>query len=186
MLSSCFVPGELYVLDLKSFSRDWTFISGFSGAFRWRSVKPVVALLETLVSYTPPSFLHGTGLDVSFIRCRAFLPQRCSRFAIYWQPSSPQHCILCLSTHVRRYNVSYFFFLILLTWPTIAASSENPVTLHFYMTSGWQFIFTRPMIAIGAVAERGRLGPLILFVFVWSTIVYGTTICSVSPSSCFW
>jgi Amt family ammonium transporter len=28
------------------------------------------------------------------------------------------------------------------------------------------------MIAIGAVAERGRLGPLLVFVFVWSTIVY--------------
>lgn len=29
------------------------------------------------------------------------------------------------------------------------------------------------MIAIGAVAERGRLGPLLVFVFVWSTLVYG-------------
>lgn len=29
------------------------------------------------------------------------------------------------------------------------------------------------MIAIGAVAERGHLGPLLVFVFVWSTIVYG-------------
>jgi len=28
------------------------------------------------------------------------------------------------------------------------------------------------MIAIGAVAERGRLGPLLVFVFVWSTVVY--------------
>jgi hypothetical protein len=30
----------------------------------------------------------------------------------------------------------------------------------------------RPMIAIGAVAERGRLGPMIVFVFVWATAVY--------------
>jgi Amt family ammonium transporter len=28
------------------------------------------------------------------------------------------------------------------------------------------------MIAIGAVAERVRLGPLIIFLFVWSTVVY--------------
>jgi ammonium transporter, Amt family len=31
---------------------------------------------------------------------------------------------------------------------------------------------SRPMIAIGAIAERGRLGPLLVFVFVWSTAVY--------------
>ena len=30
------------------------------------------------------------------------------------------------------------------------------------------------MIAVGAVAERGRIGPLLVFVFVWSTLVYGT------------
>jgi ammonium transporter, Amt family len=28
------------------------------------------------------------------------------------------------------------------------------------------------MLAIGAVAERGRLGPLMVFVFLWATIVY--------------
>jgi len=35
----------------------------------------------------------------------------------------------------------------------------------------------RPMIAIGAVAERSRLGPLLVFVFVWSTIVYDPIAC---------
>ena len=34
-----------------------------------------------------------------------------------------------------------------------------------------------PMIAIGAVAERGRLGPLLVFVFVWSTLVYDPIAC---------
>ena len=29
-----------------------------------------------------------------------------------------------------------------------------------------------PALAIGAIAERGRLGPLLVFIFVWSTIVY--------------
>ena len=28
------------------------------------------------------------------------------------------------------------------------------------------------MIALGAVAERGRIAPLIVFIFVWSTLVY--------------
>jgi hypothetical protein len=34
-----------------------------------------------------------------------------------------------------------------------------------------------PMLAIGAVAERSRLGPLLVFVFVWSTIVYDPIAC---------
>jgi hypothetical protein len=33
------------------------------------------------------------------------------------------------------------------------------------------------MIAIGAVAERGRLGPALVFVFIWSTIVYDPIAC---------
>jgi Amt family ammonium transporter len=33
------------------------------------------------------------------------------------------------------------------------------------------------MIAIGAVAERSRLGPLLVFVFVWSTLVYDPIAC---------
>ena len=34
-----------------------------------------------------------------------------------------------------------------------------------------------PVIAIGAVAERGRLGPTLLFTFIWSTIVYNPLAC---------
>lgn len=34
-----------------------------------------------------------------------------------------------------------------------------------------------PILAIGAVAERSRLGPLMVFVFVWSTIVYNAIAC---------
>lgn len=34
-----------------------------------------------------------------------------------------------------------------------------------------------PIIAIGAVAERSRLGPLMVFVFVWSTVVYDPIAC---------
>jgi len=39
------------------------------------------------------------------------------------------------------------------------------------------FAAITPMLAIGAVAERGRLGPLMIFVFVWSTIVYDPIAC---------
>lgn len=34
-----------------------------------------------------------------------------------------------------------------------------------------------PVIAIGAIAERGRLGPTLVFVFIWSTIVYCPLAC---------
>lgn len=33
------------------------------------------------------------------------------------------------------------------------------------------------MIAIGALAERGRLGPALVFVFIWATIVYDPIAC---------
>lgn len=39
------------------------------------------------------------------------------------------------------------------------------------------FAAITPMIAIGAVAERGRLGPMMVFVFLWSTIVYDPIAC---------
>jgi len=34
-----------------------------------------------------------------------------------------------------------------------------------------------PMIAIGGVAERGRLGPALVFVFIWATLVYDPIAC---------
>ena len=36
------------------------------------------------------------------------------------------------------------------------------------------------MIAIGAIAERGRIGPILVFVFIWSTIVYGAYLLPIS------
>jgi len=34
------------------------------------------------------------------------------------------------------------------------------------------FAAITPMLAIGGIAERGKLGPTLVFVFIWSTIVY--------------
>ena len=39
------------------------------------------------------------------------------------------------------------------------------------------FAAITPMLALGAVAERARLGPTILFTFIWSTIVYDPIAC---------
>ncbi|OBZ69802.1 Ammonium transporter 1 [Grifola frondosa] len=39
------------------------------------------------------------------------------------------------------------------------------------------FAAITPMLAVGAFAERARLGPIMVFVFVWSTIVYDPIAC---------
>jgi Amt family ammonium transporter len=39
------------------------------------------------------------------------------------------------------------------------------------------FAAITPMLAVGALAEHGRLGPSIFFVFVWSTLVYDPIAC---------
>ena len=33
------------------------------------------------------------------------------------------------------------------------------------------------MLAVGAIAERGRLGPMMFFIFWWSTLVYDPIAC---------
>ncbi|KAF8489723.1 ammonium transporter [Russula emetica] len=39
------------------------------------------------------------------------------------------------------------------------------------------FAAITPMLAVGALAEHGRLGPSMVFVFIWSTIVYDPIAC---------
>jgi len=39
------------------------------------------------------------------------------------------------------------------------------------------FAAITPALAVGAIAERGRLGPILVFIFVWSTLVYDPIAC---------
>ncbi len=39
------------------------------------------------------------------------------------------------------------------------------------------FAAITPLIAVGGIAERGRLGPMLVFIFIWSTIVYDPIAC---------
>lgn len=50
--------------------------------------------------------------------------------------------------------------------------SADNISVSFYET-----YFHSAVIATGAVAERGRLGPVLIFVFLWSTIVYNPIAC---------
>ncbi|KAG0148255.1 hypothetical protein CROQUDRAFT_670057 [Cronartium quercuum f. sp. fusiforme G11] len=46
-----------------------------------------------------------------------------------------------------------------------------------YAVFQMMFATITPMIALGAVAERGRIGVSLLFVFIWSTLVYNPIAC---------
>ena len=51
----------------------------------------------------------------------------------------------------------------------ISVSISSPLPLHLY-----RFHLARLQVAIliGALAERGRIAPVVLFSFVWTTLVY--------------
>lgn len=56
-----------------------------------------------------------------------------------------------------------------------AGSTRLPQVVFFV----YQLMFAAitPAILLGAVAERGRIGPLLVFVFIWSTLVYDPIAC---------
>jgi len=66
-------------------------------------------------------------------------------------------------------DLKYFGLKGVLEAPSIGSTRVPSIVFCVYQL---MFAAITPMIAIGAVAERGRLGPLLVFVFVWSTIVY--------------
>jgi len=66
-------------------------------------------------------------------------------------------------------DLKYFCLKGVLETPSAGSPKIPSLVFAIYQL---MFAIITPMIAIGAVAERGRLGPLLVFVFVWSTIVY--------------
>jgi len=66
-------------------------------------------------------------------------------------------------------DLKYFCLKGVLEQPSIGSTKIPSLVFTIYQL---MFAIITPMIAIGAVAERGRLGPLLVFVFVWSTVVY--------------
>ncbi|GAA95425.1 uncharacterized protein L969DRAFT_614781 [Mixia osmundae IAM 14324] len=56
-----------------------------------------------------------------------------------------------------------------------AGSTRIPALL--YCIYQLMFAAITPMIAVGAMAERGRLGPIMVFTFVWATLVYDPIAC---------
>jgi len=56
-----------------------------------------------------------------------------------------------------------------------AGSTKLPAIVYAIYQS--QFAALTPMIMLGATAERGRIGPALVFTFIWATIVYDPVAC---------
>jgi Amt family ammonium transporter len=87
---------------------------------------------------------------------RIFRSQGCPRPTFDGQCTHPCHSVLRLPTHVRRNHVRY---------------PHNLRILHF------AYLLSSAALAVGAIAERGRLGPILVFIFLWSTLVYDPLAC---------
>ncbi|KAI0766312.1 ammonium transporter [Irpex lacteus] len=71
-------------------------------------------------------------------------------------------------------NLKYFGLKGVLEKPSIGSTRIPSIAFCVFQL---MFAAITPMLALGAVAERARLGPTILFTFVWSTIVYDPIAC---------
>ena len=80
---------------------------------------------------------------------RIFWSQRCPRSTFHWQHPHSRPSFLCLSADVRRNHVCLVSSFMLRALISYSAA-----------------------LAVGAIAERGRLGPILVFIFIWSTLVY--------------
>lgn len=71
-------------------------------------------------------------------------------------------------------DLRYFGLKGVLAQPSIGSSRIPSLMFCIYQC---MFAAITPMLAVGALAEHGRLGPAMVFVFVWSTIVYDPIAC---------
>ncbi|KII84515.1 hypothetical protein PLICRDRAFT_45863 [Plicaturopsis crispa FD-325 SS-3] len=71
-------------------------------------------------------------------------------------------------------DLKHFALINVLQEPSVGSARVPALVFCVYQL---MFAAITPMLAIGAVAERSKLGPLMVFVFVWSTIVYDPIAC---------
>lgn len=86
-------------------------------------------------------------------------------------------CLLVMCHFDRVLNngcVEYFGLKGVLDAPSMGSSRIPALVFCVYQL---MFAAITPMIALGAIAERGRLGPVPVFVFMWSTLVYDPIAC---------
>lgn len=90
-------------------------------------------------------------------RSREYWFSQCSCCAVRWQPQDSRSHVRRLPRHVRSDNVS----------PALVYEEMIPADVIPY----------RVALAVGAVAERGRMLPCVIFMLVWSTIIYDAIAC---------
>ena len=100
-------------------------------------------------------------IRLSITRKRIFWTQRCPRTTLCWESTDPSYFVLCISINVRSHHVCLPFLSHFQKFKSPVSIKHSPA----------------PSLAIGAIAERGRFGSLLVFVFVWSTIVYDPITC---------
>ncbi|EIM87658.1 ammonium transporter [Stereum hirsutum FP-91666 SS1] len=71
-------------------------------------------------------------------------------------------------------DLKYFGLKGVLEQPSIGSTRIPAIAFCVFQL---MFAAITPMLALGAIAERARLGPTLVFVFVWSTIVYNPIAC---------
>ncbi|KAI9067816.1 ammonium transporter [Trametes sanguinea] len=71
-------------------------------------------------------------------------------------------------------DLRYFGLKGVLEKPSIGSTRIPSIVFCVFQL---MFAAITPMLAIGAIAERGRLGPIMVFVFIWTTIVYDPIAC---------
>jgi len=83
---------------------------------------------------------------------------------------------LAFSSTANKYigDLKNFALMDVLGQPSVGSARIPSIVFCIYQL---MFAAITPMLAIGAAAERGRLGPLLVFVFIWSTIVYDPIAC---------
>ncbi|KAI0317107.1 ammonium transporter [Amylostereum chailletii] len=71
-------------------------------------------------------------------------------------------------------DLKYFGLKGVLEKPSIGSSRVPAIVFCIFQC---MFAAITPVLALGAIAERARLGPILVFTFVWSTIVYNPIAC---------
>jgi Amt family ammonium transporter len=71
-------------------------------------------------------------------------------------------------------DLKYFALRGVLEQPSIGSTRVPAIVFCVYQL---MFAAITPMLALGGFAEHARLGPMLVFVFIWSTIVYDPIAC---------
>ncbi|KAG8979939.1 hypothetical protein FRC05_007382 [Tulasnella sp. 425] len=83
---------------------------------------------------------------------------------------------LAFSDGANKYigDLQYFGLKGVLDAPSIGSTRIPAIMFCIYQC---MFAAITPVIAVGAIAERARLGPVLVFTFLWSTLVYDPIAC---------